>query len=72
LAASLDIMQDRLSRARLAGDPPDLLLSPRLGHVEPLEFSGGQPTIEEGCACVQRMLPALDYLLGAPPPSPQA
>jgi len=64
LAASLDIMQDRIGRARLAGDPPDLLLSPWLGEVEPLDFSEGGDTIEEGCRCVQRMLPALDYLLG--------
>ena len=24
-------MQDRITRARLAGDPPDVLISPRLG-----------------------------------------
>jgi NTE family protein len=64
VATSLDIMQDRISRSRLAGDPPDLLLAPHLGDVEPLEFSGGGPTIEEGYHTVQRMLPAIDYLLG--------
>lgn len=63
MGASLAIMQDRISRSRLAGDPPDLLISPRLGHVEPLDFSGGKPTIEEGYASVRRMLPALNHLL---------
>jgi NTE family protein len=67
LVMSLDIMQDRIGRSRLAGDPPDLLLSPWLGEVEPLEFTGGLPTIEEGRRCVQRMTPALDYLLGLKP-----
>ena len=33
MVSSLNIIQDRLSRSRLAGDPPDVLLAPRLGHV---------------------------------------
>ena len=67
LATSLDIMQDRIGRSRLAGDPPDLLISPWLGEVEPLEFTGGRSSIEEGHRSVQRMLPALEYLLGLQP-----
>lgn len=63
LAASLQIMQDRISRSRLAGDPPDLLLAPRLGHVDPLDFANGRPTIEEGYNSVRRMMPALQHLL---------
>lgn len=64
IATSLDIMQARLSRSRLAGDPPDLLLSPRVRQVAPLEFAGGRPTIDEGYENVRRMLPALKDLLG--------
>ncbi len=64
IATSLDIMQARLSRSRLAGDPPDLLLSPRVRQVAPLEFAGGRPTIDEGYDLVRRMLPALTDLLG--------
>ena len=30
---AFNIMQDRIARARLAGDPPDVMISPRLGHV---------------------------------------
>lgn len=63
IATSLDIMQARLSRSRLAGDPPDLLLTPRVRQLPPLEFAGGQPTIEEGYDVVRRMLPALRDLL---------
>lgn len=64
ITESLDIVQDRLSRSRLAGDPPDLLLMPRVWEVPQLEFAGGQPTIDEGYAVVERMLPALNDLLG--------
>ncbi len=64
VATSLDIIQARLARSRLAGDPPDLLLSPHVREVMPLDFIGGQTTIEEGYDVVRRMLPALDELLG--------
>ncbi len=64
IAASLDIMQARLSRSRLAGDPPDLLLTPSVRNVPTLEFSGGQATIEEGEDVVRRMTPAIVDLLG--------
>lgn len=70
LLAALDIMEDRISRSRLAGDPPDLLLSPWVERVDPLEFSGGQSTIDEGYACVQRMLPALQHLVQPEPRRP--
>lgn len=62
---ALDIMQIRLSRARLAGDPPDLVLAPRVLHVPSLEFLGGAATIEEGRAVVRRMMPAIDDLLAS-------
>ena len=61
--ASLDIMQDRITRSRLAGEPPDLLISPRVEQVERFGFSGGRPTIEEGYESVRRMLPAIQQLV---------
>ena len=35
---SFNIMQDRLTRMRLAGDPPDVHITPRIGHVGWLDF----------------------------------
>lgn len=64
VTAAIDIMEDRIARSRLAGDPPDLLLTPRLRHVAPLDFSGGQATIDEGHLLMERMLPTLRELLG--------
>lgn len=53
LANSLNIMQDRITRTRLAGDPPDVLLSPRLGEFSWFDFHRAQEAIAEGLACVR-------------------
>lgn len=65
LASSINIMQDRITRSRMAGDPPDIILSPRLGHIGLLEFDRAEETIEEGGKCVERMLPALKDAVAA-------
>ena len=59
MVASLNIVQDRLSRSRLAGDPPDVTIAPRLGHIGLLEFNRGAESIEEGRAAVERSMPDL-------------
>ena len=65
MVASLNVIQDRLSRSRLAGDPPDLVVTPRLGHIGLLEFDRGSESIEEGRAAVERLLPDLHEALEA-------
>jgi NTE family protein len=50
LASSLNIMQDRITRSRMAGDPPDLIITPRLDHLGLLEFYRAAEAIEEGKA----------------------
>src|SRR5690554_5296240 len=69
IMTALEIMQYRIGRSRLAGDPPDLVLTPRVSHVHPLAFAGGGPTIDEGYDTVKRMLPALRYVTGIAGPS---
>ena len=64
LEGALNIMQDRITRSRMAGEPPDVLLMPRLKHLALLEFDRAVEAIEEGRASVQRMLPALENVLG--------
>jgi NTE family protein len=56
---SLSIVQDRLSRSRLAGDPPDVVVAPRLGHIGLLEFHRAEECIAEGRASFARSLPFL-------------
>jgi NTE family protein len=59
MTASLNIMQDRITRARLAGDPPDVHIAPRLGHLGLLEFDRAEESIHEGEAAVMRKRPEL-------------
>ena len=59
MVGSLNIVQDRLSRSRLAGDPPDVTIAPRLGDVGLLEFDRAEEMIDEGRAAAERALPFL-------------
>ncbi len=59
LANSLNIMQDRITRMRLAGDPPNVLLCPRLGEFSWLDFHRAKEAIAEGLACVQAAEPVI-------------
>ncbi len=72
MISSLNIIQDRLTRSRLAGDPPDVHIKPRIGHIGPLEFERSKEMIEEGEAAVERAMPeiraAMEILL---PPAMQ-
>ncbi len=63
IASSVNITQDRITRSRMAGDPPDILLSPKLSHIGLLEFYRANEAIAEGEACVQRMLPEILHRL---------
>ncbi len=64
VASSFNITQDRITRSRMAGDPPDILLSPKLSHIRLLEFYRANEAITEGKKCVQRMRQEIDYVLG--------
>jgi len=59
MTSTLNIMQDRITRSRLAGDPPDVHIAPRLGHLGLLEFDRTEESIHEGEAAVMRKRPEL-------------
>jgi NTE family protein len=62
LTTSINIMQVRISRSRMAGEPPDLVVAPRLAHFGLLDFHRAKEAIEEGKRAVERVahnLPAL-------------
>lgn len=59
MVASLNIMQNRLSRSRLAGDPPDVTFTPRCGHIGLMEFHRCEELIEEGTRAFETGLPQL-------------
>jgi len=59
MATAINIMQDRITRSRMAGDPPDLMISPRLGDIGLLEFDRAEDAIEEGYQAVRRQKAAI-------------
>lgn len=61
LANTLNIMQDRITRMRLAGDPPDILLRPRLGQFSWLDFHRAKEAIAEGATCVEHAEAAIRH-----------
>ncbi|MEX0409317.1 patatin family protein [Aquibium sp. LZ166] len=48
MVEAFNIIQDRISRARLAGDPPDMSLQPKLGHIGLTEFHRAEEAIRLG------------------------
>jgi len=56
VAKSINIVQDRITRSRLAGDPAEILLAPRLAHIGMLEFHRAAEAISEGEDCVAKAL----------------
>lgn len=48
MVEAFNIIQDRISRARLAGDPPDLALQPRLSDIGLSEFHRASELIDRG------------------------
>jgi NTE family protein len=56
LISAFTITQERMTRSRLAGDPPDLTVTPQLGHVGLLEFERAAEAIAEGEAATERVM----------------
>lgn len=63
MASSINIMQDRITKSRMAGDPPDVLISPRLAQLGLLEFDRADEAIIEGYESVQRMESTIRHVL---------
>lgn len=63
MARSLHIVQDRIARSRLAGDPPDVMIFPPLGGIGILEFHRAQESIAAGEAAARAALPRLRQLV---------
>ncbi len=64
MVQSLNILLDRVTRSRLAGEPPDVSITPRLGHIGLLEFHRAAEVIAEGAAATERALDELSEAIG--------
>ncbi len=63
IAASINITQDRITKSRMAGDPPDIVFSPKLADIGLLELYRADEAIAEGERCVQRQATEIEYIL---------
>jgi len=66
---AFNIMQDRITRARLAGDPPDLLISPRVGQIGWFDFHRADDLIAYCARAAQRAIESIQEAIDilAPP-----
>ena len=55
VASSINIMQVQIARSRMAGEPPDVTVAPRLAHLRLLDFHRAKEAIEEGRLAVERV-----------------
>jgi len=62
LASSIDIMQVRVARSRMAGDPPEMIVAPRLAHLRMLDFHRAKEAIQEGRSAMERVAHTLALL----------
>lgn len=62
MAGSINIMQDRITRSRMAGDPPELLISPKLARIGLLEFERANEAIKAGYEAGCRALEGTDLV----------
>lgn len=63
LTTSINVMQVRITRSRMAGEPPDVTVTPKLVHLGLLDFHRGGEAIEVGERAMEQALPALRALL---------
>jgi NTE family protein len=65
MVEAYNIMQDRVTRSRLAGDPPDLMITPRLGKVGLFEFHRAAEIIATGAEAAERAIEPLVETIAA-------
>ncbi|MCR6736639.1 MAG: patatin-like phospholipase family protein [Afipia sp.] len=59
MVEAFNIMQDRITRSRLAGDPPDVLISPRVGKIGWFDFHRAEETIAHGARAAERNIESI-------------
>lgn len=64
MGTSLNIMQIRITQSRLAGEPADAIIRPKLSGVGALDFHRAEIAIAEGRRAALHALPFIQELLG--------
>ena len=65
MVEAFNVMQDRITRARLAGDPPDVMISPRIGRIGLFEFHRAEEAIAIGAEATEKALQGFDEIVAA-------
>lgn len=68
MATSINIMQERITRSRLAGEPADVMIRPHLGQMALMDFHRAGPAINEGRRAAEQAMPQLLHMLGGGDP----
>ncbi|MGY3290810.1 MULTISPECIES: patatin-like phospholipase family protein [unclassified Bradyrhizobium] len=69
---AFNIMQDRITRARLAGDPPDMLITPRVGHFGWFDFHRSEDLIALGTRAAERAMESIQEAIHELAPTPES
>lgn len=64
MTTSFNIMQVRITQSRLAGEPADLVIRPRLSDIAAMDFHRGPVAAAEGERATRQVLPMLHDLVG--------
>ena len=62
---AFNVMQDRITRSRLAGDPPDVSISPRLGQLGWSDFHRAPEAIAAGADATERAIETIQEAVAA-------
>ncbi len=62
VSASINIMQVRITRSRMAGDPADVVIAPKLASLGLMDFHRAEYAMEQGIHAAQASLPTLQRL----------
>ena len=65
LSASLNIMQVSITRSRLADQPADVMIRPRLSQIALLDFHRAAESIAEGRRAVEQALPEIGKIVAS-------
>jgi NTE family protein len=56
---AFQVMQDRITRARLAGDPPDVTITPRLTRINLFDFHRASDIVAYGAEATEKCIDAI-------------
>jgi NTE family protein len=62
---AINITQDRIARSRLAGDPPDITISPRVGEIGLFDFHRAGEAMAQGAKAALKQIEDLKAMVRA-------